>query len=115
VQFMDFVRNIGMFECFGTFRRFFRNCLAANMRRSQYDTEGGLPLNGAVTPAYWVRVIVHGDDQDELRYLNDFVGKNRHIYSEKPPLPPCGDRNSSPNRGESRSEKVVQTEHSNDP
>jgi len=53
---------------------------------------------------------VYGDDQDELRYINDFVGKNRHIYSEKPPPTPCGDRNSSPNRGESRSEKVVQTE-----
>jgi len=68
-----------------------------------------LPLNGAVTPAYWVLVTVYGDDQDELRYLNDFVGKSRHIYSQKPPPTPCGGRNSSPNRDESRSEKVAQT------
>ncbi|MGB8637652.1 MAG: hypothetical protein WCD30_05900, partial [Pseudolabrys sp.] len=33
------------------------------------DTEGGLPLNGAVTPAYWVLVTEYGDDRDKLRRL----------------------------------------------
>jgi hypothetical protein len=75
-----------------------------------------LPLNGAVTPAYWVLLTVYGDDQDELRYLKDFVGKNRNIYSEKPPPTPCGDCNSSPNRGSRALTRLSKPdEHSNDP
>lgn len=109
LQFMDFARNIGVFECFGAFRRFFSKLFGREHETLLCDTEGGLPLNGAVTPAYWVLLAIYGDDQDELRYINDFVGKNRHIYFEKPPPTPCGDRYSSPNRGESRSEKVAQT------
>ena len=51
-----------------------------------------LPLNGAVTPAYWVLLNLYGDDQDELRRLfrdfrdcfvfasNDFIEKRRHRH-----------------------------------
>lgn len=33
------------------------------------DTESGLPLIAAVTPAYWMLFTVHGDDQGKLRPL----------------------------------------------
>jgi hypothetical protein len=79
-----------VFECFGAFRRFFSKLFDREHETLLCDTNGGLPRNGAVTPAYWVLVTVYGDDQDELRYLNDFVGKNRHIFSEKPAPTPCG-------------------------
>ena len=122
LQFTDFARNIGVFECFGAFRRFFSKLFGCEHETLLCDTEGGLPLNGAVTPAYWMLVTVYGDDQDELRrlfsrfprlprlYLKSFRKEPAQApYSGKPPPTPCGDRNSSPHSGESRSEKVAQT------
>ena len=101
LQFMDFARNIGVFECFGAFRRFFSKLFGREHETLLCDTEGGLPLNGAMTPAYWVLVAVYGDDQDELRrlfarfprlprlYLNDFRKEPAQAFiSKSRPLPP---------------------------
>jgi hypothetical protein len=56
LQFTDFARNIGVFECFGAFRRLFSKLFGYEHETLLCDTEGGLPLNGAVTPAYWMLV-----------------------------------------------------------
>jgi hypothetical protein len=103
-QFTDFARNIGVFKCFGAFRRFFSKLFGREHETLLCDTEGGLPLNGAMTPAYWVLLTIYGDDQDELRRrfarfqrlarlsLRCFPRKGpaREPYSKKPPPTPVG-------------------------
>jgi hypothetical protein len=69
LQLLDFARNIGVFECFGAFRRFISKLFGREHETLLRDTERGLPLDGAVTPAYWVLLTRYGDDRDELRPL----------------------------------------------
>ncbi|MGB7691688.1 MAG: hypothetical protein WBM12_02270, partial [Pseudolabrys sp.] len=110
LQFMDFARNIGVFECFGAFRRFFSKLFGCEHKTLLCDTEGGLPLNGAVTPAYWVLFTEYGDDRDKLRRLfarfqrlarplRQMISSERTgtgtLFRDTAPTP-GGDRNSSP-------------------
>lgn len=98
--------GIGVFECFGVFRRFCSKLLGCEHGTLLRDTEGGCPLKGAVMSAYWVLLTYMGTIRSNC---DGYLPAQPPKFEATAPCPPVVAAIHPPYIRALRSEKVVQT------